>query len=82
MKVVTTVLCPRQVSSEQAGSGLFNETTKPEAENTMRMIGWMSRCSLWLATQPAIQIMPPRVHSTSMSLKSDRNGIPMGGSLA
>ena len=83
MEVVTAVLCPRQVSSEQAGSGLFNEATKPEAENTMRVIGWMSRRSLLPATEPAIQIMHLRVHSTSlMSPKSDRNMIPRGGSLA
>lgn len=83
MKVVTAVLYPRQVSSEQAGSGLFNEATKPEAENTMRVIGWMSRRSLWLATELAVQIMRLRVHSTSlMSPKSDRNMIPMDGLLA
>ena len=60
-----------------------DEAVKPEAENTMRVIGWMSRRSLWLATQPVIQIMPQRVYLASlMSPKSDRNRVPMGGSLA
>ena len=56
-----------------------DEAAKPEAENTIRVIGWMSRRSVRLATQPAIQIMLLRVYSASLMFpKGDCNRIPMG----
>ena len=91
LKLYTSIYGSRDCSAVSATGGfragwqcaVQDEAAKPEAENTMRAIGWMSRRSLWLATQPTIQIVPLRVHPTSlMSPKSDRSRIPMGGSLA
>ena len=69
LKLYTSIYGSRDCSTVSA-TGEFregwqwavqDEATKPEAENITRVIGWISRRSLWLAIEPAIQIMRLRV---------------------